>query len=144
MENPIVKKIVNYVDSYIKYLMCVFAVFAVLGVFIPTTVGAFGISMPLGNYFGMGFAWRAIVVIIFTAVYVFSALKFRKYFGAVSVVAALLVVIFAGVAGAVDGYGYVHGGIRMIKWARVWMLIMALINSAAIAIKTFIFHDTEA
>lgn len=138
MENPIVKKIVNYVDSYIKYLMCVFSFFAILGLLIPSWSG-FGIwKLPVGNYFGMGNAWRAILVIIFTAVYVFSALKFRKFFGAVSVVAAIFVLIFAGSAA---GCG---GGIRMVGWAKVWMLIMALINSAAIAIKTFIFHDTEA
>ena len=141
MENPIVKKIVNYVDSYIKYLMCVFAVFAILGVLIPTRT----LGISIGNYFGMHMAGRAIVVILFTVVYVISALKFRKYFGVVSVVAAIVGVIVAGVAGSFGVYGsYIHGGVKMIKWARVWMLIMALINSAAIAVKTFIFHDTEA
>lgn len=136
MENPIVKKIVNYVDSYIKYLMCVFAVIAVLGVFIPSTF----LGIPVGNYFGLHLTGHAITVIIFSVVYIFTALKFRKFFGAASVVAALIVVIFAGTAGA-KGF---HGGVAMIRFARIWMLLMALINSAAIAIKTFVFHDTEA
>lgn len=141
MNNPIVKKIVNYVDDYIKYLMCVFAFFTILGTLIPTTF----IGLPYGNYFGMKHAVKAILAIVFAIVCVAAAFKFRKYFGAVSLVAALLVLIIAGIS-KIEGVStaFFGGGVKMVKWARVWLFVTALFNSASIAVKTFIFHDTEA
>lgn len=137
MNNPTVKKVIDIIGNNIKWAMCGFAFFAFLGIIIPTT--SFG--FPIGNYFGMGEAGRAIVVILFTAVYVVSAIKFPHFFGAISFVAALVVVIAAGVAGMGAAKSLFGGGMRMIRWARIWMLIMAIINSAFIAVKKLVFKE---
>lgn len=35
----------------------------------------------------------------------------------------------------------VHGGIRMIRWARVWLLVTAIINVALMALKQFVIKN---
>lgn len=48
--NKVIDVVFNKVADYFKYVMCVFALFSILGVLIPTNVLGFSI----GNYFGMG------------------------------------------------------------------------------------------
>lgn len=35
----------------------------------------------------------------------------------------------------------VHGGIRMIRWARVWLLVTSIINAALITLKQFVIKN---
>lgn len=130
----------NRVANYFKYVMCVFAFFSILGVLIPSTVG----GLPVGNYFGMGLSGpaRAIFIILFSLAIIYIAVKKNELIPSiVAVVLALLVVIIAGVGGLGDAKMLVHGGIRMIRWARVWLLVTAIINAALMALKQFVIKN---
>lgn len=130
----------NRVANYFKYVMCVFAFFSILGVLIPSTVG----GLPVGNYFGMGLPGpaRAIFIILFSLAIIYIAVKKNELIPSIAaVVLALLVVIIAGVGGLGDAKMLVHGGIRMIRWARVWLLVTAIINAALMALKQFVIKN---
>lgn len=130
----------NRVANYFKYVMCVFAFFSILGVLIPSTVG----GLPVGNYFGMGSSGpaRAIFIILFSLAIIYIAVKKNELIPSIAaVVLALLVVIIAGVGGMGDAKMWVHGGIRMIRWARVWLLVTAIINAALITLKQFVIKN---
>lgn len=130
----------NMVANYFKYVMCVFAFFSILGVLIPSTVG----GLPVGNYFGMGLSGpaRAIFIILFSLAIIYIAVKKNELIPSIAaVVLALLVVIIAGVGGLGDAKMLVHGGIRMIRWARVWLLVTAIINAALMALKKFVIKN---
>lgn len=130
----------NRVANYFKYVMCVFAFFSILGVLIPSTVG----GLPVGNYFGMGLSGlaRAIFIILFSLAIIYIAVKKNELIPSIAaVVLALLVVIIAGVGGLGDAKMLVHGGIRMIRWARVWLLVTAIINAALMALKQFVIKN---
>lgn len=140
----IIDVVFNKVANYFKYVMCVFAFISILGVLIPTKV--FGISV--GNYFSMGkdvisgCAVRAIFIILFSLAIIYIAVKKNEFMPSIAaVVLALLVVIIAGVGGMGDAKMWVHGGIRMIRWARVWLLITAIINAALITLKQFVIKN---
>lgn len=130
----------NRVANYFKYVMCVFAFFSILGVLIPSTVG----GLPVGNYFGMGLSGpaRAIFIILFSLAIIYIAVKKNELIPSIAaVVLALLVVIIAGVGGLGDAKMLVHGGIRIIRWARVWLLVTAIINAALMALKQFVIKN---
>lgn len=134
----------NKVVNYFKYVMCVFAFISILGVLIPTKV--FGFSV--GNYFSMGKEdlsggpARAIFIILFSLAIIYIAVKKNELIPSIAaVVLALLVVIIAGVGGLGDAKMWVHGGIRMIRWARVWLLVTAIINAALITLKQFVIKN---
>jgi len=130
----------NRVANYFKYVMCVFAFFSILGVLIPSTVG----GLPVGNYFGMGLSGpaRAIFIILFSLAIIYIAVKKNELIPSIAaVVLALLVVIIAGVGGMGATKMLVHGGIRMIRWARVWLLVTAIINAALMALKQFVIKN---
>lgn len=134
----------NKVVNYFKYVMCVFAFISILGVLIPTKV--FGFSV--GNYFSMGKEdlsggpARAIFIILFSLAIIYIAVKKNEFIPSIAaVVLALLVVIIAGVGGLGDAKMWVHGGIRMIRWARVWLLVTAIINAALITLKQFVIKN---
>lgn len=138
--NKIVDVVFNRVANYFKYVMCVFAFFSILGVLIPSTVG----GLPVGNYFGMGLSGpaRAIFIILFSLAIIYIAVKKNELIPSIAaVVLALLVVIIAGVGGLGDAKMLVHGGIRMIRWARVWLLVTAIINAALMALKQFVIKN---
>lgn len=134
----------NKVVNYFKYVMCVFAFISILGVLIPTKV--FGFSV--GNYFSMGKEdlsggpARAIFIILFSLAIIYIAVKKNEFMPSIAaVVLALLVVIIAGVGGLGDAKMLVHGGIRMIRWARVWLLVTSIINAALITLKQFVIKN---
>ncbi len=134
----------NKVVNYFKYVMCVFAFISILGVLIPTKV--FGFSV--GNYFSMGKEdlsggpARAIFIILFSLAIIYIAVKKNEFMPSIAaVVLALLVVIIAGVGGMGDAKMLVHGGIRMIRWARVWLLVTSIINAALITLKQFVIKN---
>lgn len=141
--NRIIDVVFNRVANYFKYVMCVFAFFSILGVLIPSTV----VGLPVGNYFSMGDAIsggavRAIFIILFSLAIIYIAVKKNEFMPSIAaVVLALLVVIIAGVGGMGDAKMWVHGGIRMIRWARVWLLITAIINAALITLKQFVIKN---
>ncbi len=138
--NKIIDVVFNRVANYFKYVMCVFAFFSILGVLIPSTVG----GLPVGNYFGMGLSGpaRAIFIILFSLAIIYIAVKKNELIPSIAaVVLALLVVIIAGVGGLGDAKILVHGGIRMIRWARVWLLVTAIINAALMALKQFVIKN---
>lgn len=138
--NKIIDVVFNRVANYFKYVMCVFAFFSILGVLIPSTVG----GLPVGNYFGMGLSGpaRAIFIILFSLAIIYIAVKKNELIPSIAaVVLALLVVIIAGVGGLGDAKMLVHGGIRMIRWARVWLLVTAIINAALMALKKFVIKN---
>lgn len=152
MNNSQVKKIVDVIYAYIKYAMALFGVFCILGVLIPTKVSVLGYSRSLGNYFKMNSGGRAICVILFTLVCLCAvfAKDFKLNLGksvytflpAVAVIAALLVVIIAGVAGLAGGESsLIHGGIKMIRWARIMLFLAAIINAACFYVKMYVFKD---
>lgn len=135
----------NRVANYFKYVMCVFAFFSILGVLIPSTVG----GLPVGNYFGMGSSLgvsggpaRAIFIILFCAAIIFIAVKKNELIPSIAaVVLALLVVIIAGVGGMGASKALISGGMRIIRWARVWLLVTAIINAALMALKQFVIKN---
>lgn len=135
----------NRVANYFKYVMCVFAFFSILGVLIPSTV----MGLSVGNYFGMGSSLgvsggpaRAIFIILFSLAIIYIAVKKNELIPSIAaVVLALLVVIIAGVGGMGATKMLVHGGIRMIRWARVWLLVTAIINVALMALKQFVIKN---
>lgn len=130
----------NRVANYFKYVMCVFAFFSILGVLIPSTVG----GLPVGNYFGMGLSGpaRAIFIILFCAAIIFIAVKKNELIPSIAaVVLALLVVIIAGVGGMGASKALISGGMRIIRWARVWLLVTAIINAALMALKQFVIKN---
>ena len=143
--NKIIDVVFNRVANYFKYVMCVFAFFSILGVLIPSTV----VGLPVGNYFGMGSSLgvsggpaRAIFIILFCVAIIFIAVKKNELIPSIAaVVLALLVVIIAGVGGMGATKMLVHGGIRMIRWARVWLLVTAIINAALITLKQFVIKN---
>lgn len=138
--NKIIDVVFNRVANYFKYVMCVFAFFSILGVLIQSTVG----GLPVGNYFGMGLSGpaRAIFIILFSLAIIYIAVKKNELIPSIAaVVLALLVVIIAGVGGLGDAKMLVHGGIRMIRWARVWLLVTAIINAALMALKQFVIKN---
>ena len=138
--NKIIDVVFNRVANYFKYVMCVFAFFSIHGVLIPSTVG----GLPVGNYFGMGLSGpaRAIFIILFSLAIIYIAVKKNELIPSIAaVVLALLVVIIAGVGGLGDAKMLVHGGIRMIRWARVWLLVTAIINAALMALKQFVIKN---
>ena len=138
--NKIIDVVFNRVANYFKYVMCVFAFFSILGVLIPSTVG----GLPVGNYFGMGLSGpaRAIFIILFSLAIIYIAVKKNELIPSIAaVVLALLVVIIAGVGGMGATKMLVHGGIRMIRWARVWLLFTAIINAALMALKQFVIKN---
>ena len=138
--NKIIDVVFNRVANYFKYVMCVFAFFSILGVLIPSTVG----GLPVGNYFGMGLSGpaRAIFIILFSLAIIYIAVKKNELIPSIAaVVLALLVVIIAGVGGMGATKMLVHGGIRMIRWARVWLLVTAIINAALMALKQFVIKN---
>lgn len=138
--NKIIDVVFNRVANYFKYVMCVFAFFSILGVLIPSTVG----GLPVGNYFGMGLSGpaRAIFIILFSLAIIYIAVKKNELIPSIAaVVLALLVVIITGVGGLGDAKMLVHGGIRMIRWARVWLLVTAIINAALMALKQFVIKN---
>lgn len=138
--NKIIDVVFNRVANYFKYVMCVFCIFSILGVLIPSTVG----GLPVGNYFGMGLSGpaRAIFIILFSLAIIYIAVKKNELIPSIAaVVLALLVVIIAGVGGLGDAKMLVHGGIRMIRWARVWLLVTAIINAALMALKQFVIKN---
>lgn len=112
---------------------------------IPSTVG----GLPVGNYFGMGSSLgvsggpaRAIFIILFSLAIIYIAVKKNEFMPSIAaVVLALLVVIIAGVGGMGDAKMLVHGGIRMIRWARVWLLVTSIINAALITLKQFVIKN---
>lgn len=142
--NKVIDVVFNKVANYFKYVMCVFALFSILGVLIPTNILGFSI----GNYFGMskqylsGGVIRAILIILFSLAIMYIAVKKNELIPSVAaVVLALLVVIFAGVGGMGAAKSLIGGGMRMIRWARVWLLITSIINAALIALKQFVIKN---
>lgn len=130
----------NRVANYFKYVMCVFAFFSILGVLIPSTVG----GLPVGNYFGMGLSGpaRAIFIILFSLAIIYIAVKKNELIPSIAaVVLALLVVIIAGVGGMGASKALISGGMRIIRWARVWLLVTAIINAALMALKQFVIKN---
>lgn len=150
MDNSSLKKILGYAELGVTALIGLFGFFCILGVLIPTKV--WGISV--GNYFKIGKlstsvktggAGRAIIVILFVAAIILLVTKFKNYnekaFGAAAVVAALIVVVAAGCAGMGALAKYYGGGIKMIRWARIWLFIMTIANAAIINVKKFVIKE---
>lgn len=142
--NKIIDVVFNRVANYFKYVMCVFAFISILGVLIPTKV--FGISV--GNYFSMGKdaisggPARAIFIILFSLAIIYIAVKKNEFMPSIAaVVLALLVVIIAGVGGMGAAKALIGGGMRIIRWARVWLLVTAIINVALMALKQFVIKN---
>ncbi len=138
--NKIIDVVFNRVANYFKYVMCVFAFFSILGVLIPSTVG----GLPVGNYFGMGLSGpaRAIFIILFSLAIIYIAVKKNELIPSIAaVVLALLVVIIAGVGGMGASKALISGGMRIIRWARVWLLVTAIINAALMALKQFVIKN---
>lgn len=142
--NKIIDVVFNGVANYFKYVMCVFAFISILGVLIPTNV--FGISV--GNYFSMGKdaisggPARAIFIILFSLAIIYIAVMKDEFMPSIAaVVLALLVVIIAGVGGMGAAKALIGGGMRIIRWARVWLLITAIINAALITLKQFVIKN---
>lgn len=142
--NKVIDVVFNKVADYFKYVMCVFALFSILGVLIPTNVLGFSI----GNYFGMGKQYlsggavRAIFIILFSLAIIYIVVKKNELIPSVAaVVLALLVVIIAGVGGMGAAKSLIGGGMRMIRWARVWLLITSIINAALITLKQFVIKN---
>lgn len=140
----IIDVVFNKVANYFKYVMCVFAFISILGVLIPTKV--FGISV--GNYFSMGKdaisggPARAIFIILFSLAIIYIAVKKNEFMPSIAaVVLALLVVIIAGVGGMGAAKALISGGMRIIRWARVWLLVTAIINAALITLKQFVIKN---
>lgn len=140
----IIDVVFNKVANYFKYVMCVFAFISILGVLIPTNV--FGISV--GNYFSMGKdaisggPARAIFIILFSLAIIYIAVMKDEFMPSIAaVVLALLVVIIAGVGGMGAAKALIGGGMRIIRWARVWLLITAIINAALITLKQFVIKN---
>ena len=140
----IIDVVFNKVANYFKYVMCVFAFISILGVLIPTKV--FGISV--GNYFSMGKnalsggPARAIFIILFSLAIIYIAVMKDEFMPSIAaVVLALLVVIIAGVGGMGAAKALIGGGMRIIRWARVWLLITAIINAALITLKQFVIKN---
>lgn len=140
----IIDVVFNKVANYFKYVMCVFAFISILGVLIPTKV--FGISV--GNYFSMGKdaisggPARAIFIILFSLAIIYIAVKKNEFMPSIAaVVLALLVVIIAGVGGMGAAKALIGGGMRIIRWARVWLLVTAIINVALITLKQFVIKN---
>lgn len=140
----IIDVVFNKVANYFKYVMCVFAFISILGVLIPTKV--FGISV--GNYFSMGKdaisggPARAIFIILFSLAIIYIAVKKNEFMPSIAaVVLALLVVIIAGVGGMGAAKALIGGGMRIIRWARVWLLVTAIINAALITLKQFVIKN---
>lgn len=134
----------NKVVNYFKYVMCVFAFISILGVLIPTKV--FGFSV--GNYFSMGKedlsggAARAIFIILFSLAIIYIAVMKNEFMPSIAaVVLALLVVIIAGVGGMGDAKVFISGGMKIIRWARVWLLVTSIINAALITLKKFVIKN---
>ena len=143
--NKIIDVVFNRVANYFKYVMCVFAFFSILGVLIPSTV----VGLPVGNYFGMGSSLggsggpaRAIFIILFSLAIIYIAVKKNEFMPSIAaVVLALLVVIIAGVGGMGGAKALISGGMRIIRWARVWLLVTAIINAALITLKQFVIKN---
>lgn len=142
--DKVIDVVFNKVANYFKYVMCVFAFISILGILIPTSV--FGVSV--GNYFSMnknvlsGGPARAVFVIIFALAIIYIAVKKNELIPSIAaVVLALLVVIIADVGGMGAAKIMFTGGVRIIRWARVWLLITAIINAALIALKQFVIKN---
>ena len=139
--NKVIDVVFNKVANYFKYVMCVFALFSILGVLIPTNISGFSI----GNYFSMGIsggAVRAIFIILFSIAIIYIVVKKNELIPSVAaVVLAFLVVIIAGVSGMGATKSLIGGGMRIIRWARVWLLITSIINAALIALKQFVIKN---
>lgn len=141
------KKIIDLASSYVRYLMCVFAFLSILGVLIPATVW----GIPIGNYFALGKnagikmnggAVRAVIIILVAIFLMVVAVKAKSFTGsAICLVCAVVIVIVAGVAGMGSAAKFIGGGIKLIRWARIWLLITSIINSAVFALKEFVIKE---
>ncbi len=40
-----------------------------------------------------------------------------------------------------DAKALISGGMRIIRWARVWLLVTAIINAALMALKQFVIKN---
>ena len=78
----------------------------------------------------------------FSAAIIFIAVKKNELIPSIAaVVLALLVVIIAGVGGMGASKALISGGMRIIRWARVWLLVTAIINAALMALKQFVIKN---
>ena len=130
-------KTLDTITSYFKYVMCVFAFLSILGVLIPTKV----LGISVGNYFGLassGYgagAVRAVIVIICCVAFIICAIKFDNELSAICIALAVIVMIAAGVKGMGAAAAFIKGGMKIIRFARVFMIITAVINTVLLLLK---------
>lgn len=131
----------------IKWPMMLLGFLAVLSLLIGNKMGTMGVYQKLGNLFKASTGRSIFILIIslgFIAVSFLSDIN-EKFFGAPAFLCALLVMIISGyfykeLAWSITK-SFLHGGVKLLHFARFWMLFLSIVNAAVINVKKFVIKD---
>jgi hypothetical protein len=134
-------KILNYsADTgrrYLTYVMAVLGICQIIGLFIPVTVKVFGMKVAGPSAISDVTAKAIIVLIVAVAFIVVSQLK--MYWGIPAVAVAIANMIVVGSLLSKNYLGVdVGGGLGIVKAARIFMLIAAILNAGLLVFKEFV------
>ncbi len=140
-----VNKILNYLADkgrrYLTYVMALMGVVTIIGLFIPVTMKVMGIRVPLNeNLFSLD-KGKAIAILLFAIIFIVAS-QLKQFWGAPAVVLSIVIMILvgsitkgAGDLGASVSYG---GGLGVVRAARIFMLIAAILNTGLLVFKEFV------
>lgn len=140
-----VNKILNYFADkgrrYLTYVMALMGIVTIIGLFIPVTMKVMGIRVPLNENLFTIEKGKAIAILLFAVIFIVSS-QLKQFWGAPAVVLSIVIMILVGSitkgASEVSASVSYGGGLGVVRAARIFMLIAAILNAGLLVFKEFV------
>lgn len=143
-----VNKILNYLADkgrrYLTYVMALMGLVTIIGLFIPVTVKASFMrwtDKAVGKAIIADTTVKAILILAFCVLFIVAS-QLKQFWGVPAIVIAIVVMILIGtltsdfgVTGMKVSFG---GGLGVVRAARIFMLIAAILNTGLLVFKDFV------
>ena len=140
-----VNKILNYLADkgrrYLTYVMALMGLVTIIGLFIPVTMKVMGIRVPLNENLFTIEKGKAIAILLFAIIFIVAS-QLKQFWGTPAVVLSIVIMILVGSitkgAGEVGAGVSFGGGLGVVRAARIFMLIAAILNTGLLVFKEFV------
>ena len=118
--------------KYLTYVMALMGIATIIGLFIPVTSKFLGVPVAAKPVIAQ-VTFKAILILALCVAFIIAS-QLKQFWAAPAVVIALVVMILVGSCGGA-GLG---GGIAIMRTARVFMFVFALLNTGLLLFKEFV------
>lgn len=121
--------------------MALMGLVTIIGLFIPVTMKVMGIRVPLNENLFTIEKGKAIAILLFAIIFIVAS-QLKQFWGTPAVVLSIVIMILVGSitkgAGEVGAGVSFGGGLGVVRAARIFMLIAAILNTGLLVFKEFV------